>query len=133
MPSTDTDMPFDPEEIRAAERNLLALLEDPDVSKRTAAYTEDAVFVMEGSPPVEGRAAMIRRTKTRLISCSLTPYSTEGNGRLACVYGRFRCVVVRGESSEGRSVVLRLLMVWRKEPDGVWRIAREFLNNTIEE
>jgi ketosteroid isomerase-like protein len=125
--SDNVGMPFDPEEIRSAERHLVALLEDPDTGKRVTSYTEDAVFMMPGEPPIEGREQMRRRTKTRLYSVSFTPLTTEGNERLASVYALFRCVVDKSESSEGRSVALRILMVWRKEDDGVWRISREFL------
>ena len=105
---------------------------DPE-SKRVAAYAEDAVFVMAGAPPLHGRDAMRRRTKTRLFSPTLIPHSTIANGRLACVYGLFTCFVDRTEAWEGRQVALRFLIVWRKEPDGAWRIAREFLNPDVPE
>ena len=128
MPHTPS---FDPEEIRAAERHLIALLEDPDVGRRVSAYTEDAIFVMSGAPAVHGRDEMNRRTKTQLFSVALTPYETEGQGRLACVYGFFTCVVGRTASSDGQPIAMRFLIVWRKESDGVWRIAKEFLNTDI--
>ncbi len=120
-------MPFDPNEIRSSERQLIALLEDPDTGKRVMHYTEDAVFMMPGGPPIEGREQMRRQTKTRLHSVSLIPLTTEGNERFASVYARFSCVVGKSETSEGQFVALRILMVWRKEDDGVWRISREFL------
>jgi ketosteroid isomerase-like protein len=125
--SDNVGMPFDPEEIRSAERHLVALLEDQDTGKRLMRYTEDAVFMMPGEPPIEGREQMRRRTKTRLYSVSLIPLTTEGNDRMASVYARFSCVVGKSETSEGQIVALRILMVWRKEDDGVWRISREFL------
>jgi ketosteroid isomerase-like protein len=128
MTATPMEPDFDPEEIRTAERHLVTLLEDPDVSKRIAAYTEDAVFVMSGAPAVRGRDEMMRRTKRRLFSVSLSPLETEGQGRLACVYGRFAGVVDRTDTSEGKPIAMRFLIVWRKDTDGVWRIAKEFLN-----
>jgi ketosteroid isomerase-like protein len=125
------DRTFDPEEIRAAERNLVGLLEDSDVEKRVAAYAVDAIFVMSGAPTVQGRKEMSRRPKTRLFDVSLTPHSTEGYGPIACVYGDFACVVGRTTSSEGQPLTMRFLIAWRKEPDGVWRIFREFLNTDV--
>jgi len=119
---------FDPAEIRAAERSVVAMLEDPDVSKRAYAYTEDATFCRSGVPVVQGRQEMLNRTKTQLFDVLLEPHITEGHGNLACVYGRFSCLVGRTPASPGTSVALRFLIVWRKEADGVWRIAREFLN-----
>lgn len=128
MPALPMEPSFDPVEIRSAERRLVTLLEDPDVSKRVAAYTDDAVFVMAGAPAVHGRDEMMQRPKRRLFSVSIAPVATEGHGRLACVYGRFAAVVDRTESSEGRPIAMRFLIVWRKEADGGWRIAKEFLN-----
>jgi ketosteroid isomerase-like protein len=128
MPALPMEPNFDKEEIRAAERHLVTLLEDPDVSKRVAAYTDDAIFAMSGAPAVHGRDEMMRRPKRRLFSVSLSPMETEGHGRLACVYGRFAAVVDRTDSSDGRPIAMRFLIVWRKEADGVWRIAKEFLN-----
>ena len=84
--SDNVGMPFDPEEIRSAERHLIALLEDSDTGKRVMSYTEDAVFMMPGEPPIEGREQMRSRAKTRLHSVSLIPLTTEGNERFASVY-----------------------------------------------
>jgi ketosteroid isomerase-like protein len=119
---------FDVAEIRAAERSVVAMLEDPDVSKRTYAYTEDATFCMSGVPVIQGRQEMLSRTKTQLFSVSLKPYATEGHGNLAYAYGLFSCFIGRTATSVGTPIDLRFLTVWRKEADGVWRIAKEFLN-----
>ena len=70
---------------------------------------------------------MRRQAKTRLHSVSSIPLKTEGNDRLASVYARFSCGVGKSDTDEGQIVALRILMVWRKEDDGVWRISREFL------
>jgi ketosteroid isomerase-like protein len=64
---------FDVAEIRAAERSVVAMLEDPDVSKRAYAYTEDAAFCMSGVPVIQGRQEMLSRTKTQLFAVSLKP------------------------------------------------------------
>ena len=128
MAGADGQADFDANEIRAAERRLLALLEDPDVNQRAYAYAEDATFCMASAPAVEGRQEMLRRAKTQLFSVSLQPLATEGHGNLAYVYGRFSCFVGRTAVSVGAPIHLRFLIVWRKESDGVWRIAKEFLN-----
>jgi ketosteroid isomerase-like protein len=119
---------FDEAEIRAAERSMVALLEDPELSKRAYAYTEDAIFCMSGAPVIQGRQEMLSRPNTQMFSVSLKPEATEGHGNLAYVYGRFSCFIGRTASSAGTPVDLRFLMVWRKEADGIWRIAKEFLN-----
>jgi ketosteroid isomerase-like protein len=119
---------FDEAEIRAAERSVVALLEDPDVSKRAYAYTEDAIFCMSGVPVIQGRQEMLSRPNTQLFSVSLKPEATEGHGNLAYVYGHFSCFIGRTAGSAGTPIDRRFLMVWRKEADGIWRIAKEFLN-----
>ena len=127
MDKNNKDSNFKVEEIRAAERKIIALLEDEDVNKRVAAYTVDAIFVMDGVPPVHGRDELLKRKKTRLFDVSLVPHSTEGNEKIACVYGVFTGFVGRTESSKGQKISMRFLILWRKESDGVWRIAKEFL------
>lgn len=115
----------DEAQIRAAERSFVALLEDPDVSKRASAYTEDAIVCMSGMPVIQSRQEMLSRQNKRLFSVSLEPEATEGSGNLAYVYGRFSCRIDRA----GTAIQSRFLMVWRKEADGVWRISKEFLNS----
>ncbi len=121
---------FDEAEIAAALQALVGVLEDPDPRKRAYAYTEDATFVMPGMPPVQGREEMLRRLEngTILRSVRITPYDIEGRQDLAYAYGLFTCVVDPAEGRPGGRVAMRFLMVLRREPDGVWRIAREFLS-----
>lgn len=121
--------PFDDTEIVAVLESLVPILEDPDPRKRADVYTEDATFLMPGIAPVEGRAEMIRRLQTSpvLRSVTITPHTIEGRGDLAYAYGRFTCVAEGTADRPGGPVALRFLMVCRKEPDGVWRIAREFM------
>lgn len=126
MPSQSSS--FDAAEIRAAERAILRALEDPDTNKRLECYTHDAVFLFPGAPAVHGREELGRRSKANLSSCKMTPLQTEGSGNLACVYGLFSCVSGRTGPSAETIVSMRFLIVWRREPDGVWRIARESLS-----
>ena len=116
-------------EIRETLQSLVGILEDADLKKRAYAYTEDATFVMSGATPVHGREEMLRRLETgaRLSSVQITPHTIEGEGRLASVYGHFACLAGRTDASPGIPATLYFLMVLRKEQDGAWRIAREFL------
>lgn len=52
---------------------------------------------------------------------TITPSIIEARDDLAYAYGLFTCV------QDEHPVTLRFLMVLRKEADGAWRIAREFL------
>ena len=109
--------------ITAALQGFVPVLEDPDPRRRASIYTEDATFVMPGLPVLQGRAEMLRRLEsgTLLRSVTITPSIIEARDDLASAYGLFTCV------QDERPVSLRFLMVLRKEDDGAWRIAREFL------
>ena len=115
---------FDEAEIRAAERALVQALQSSDPTAWVYAYTEDAVFVGPGAPAVQGRAALLDMAKRMkpLSSVSIQPLRTEGSGNLATVYGHASWV------SAGSAAKMRLIIVWRKEADGQWRIAQELLN-----
>lgn len=120
---------FDEAEIRAAERTLVQALQSPDTTAWVYAYTEDAVFVGPGSPAVQGRVALLEMAKRMkpLSSVSIQPLRTEGSGNLATVYGHASWVSGRPPES-GPVAKMRLIIVWRKEADGQWRIAQELLN-----
>lgn len=119
---------FDENEIRAAERALVAALEAADPTAWVYMYTEDAIFVGPGSPAVEGRAALLRMAHAMrpLSSVVLTPIKTEGDGKVACVYGRGSWGSGR-PPNEGGETRVRLVIVWRKEGDGQWRVAQEVM------
>jgi uncharacterized protein (TIGR02246 family) len=120
---------FNEQELRQAERALEAALSSSDPSAWVAHYTEDAVFVAPGAPAVQGRDALIRMSKAMkpLSSVKLTDLKTDGSGKLAAVYGRGTWVNGAGTPTETASNV-RLIIVWRKEADGRWRIAQELLH-----
>jgi ketosteroid isomerase-like protein len=86
-------------------------------------YTEDAILVESGER-VEGRPALLAmaRAMKPLSSVSMAPRHTEGDGRLAYVVGTASWVGSHGPTN------VQALMIWRKEPDGVWRIAYESLS-----
>jgi uncharacterized protein (TIGR02246 family) len=120
---------FDEAEIRAAERALVQALQAPDPTAWVYSYTEDAVFVAPGAPAVQGRAALLQMASAMkpLSSVSLQPIRTEGSANLATVYAHGSWVNGRPPEAGSTSKV-RLIIVWRKEADGQWRIAQELLN-----
>jgi ketosteroid isomerase-like protein len=116
--------------IRAAEQRLAAAFESPDPRAWVDYYTDDAIFAGPGAPTIEGRAALLEMAPLVVISSmEIVVESTIGSGDLAATTGRVTWVNgVRG--SGGAEVRRRFLMVWRREEDGRWRIARELLNES---
>ena len=120
---------FNATEIRSAERALVNALEDSDPTAWVYHYTEDAVFVMPGNPPIAGREALLQmaRAMRPLSSVSITALRTEGSGSIAYTYGEASWVNGRSPNT-GTTTNLRLVIIWRKEADGQWRVALELLN-----
>ena len=116
---------FEESEIRAAERRLEAALEEDDHTAWVYVYTEDAVFHGGGEHAVVGRESLLAMASSMrpLRSVSIRPLRTEGAGGLAAVW--FEGAWVSGPGTDPTNVEVRGLIVWRKEPDGVWRVAME--------
>lgn len=119
---------FDPNEIRAATSNLVAALEDPDPTTWVYMYTEDAGLLEAGSDPLQGRAKLLELAQAMqpMSSVTITPARTEGHGNLAYMYGTASWVNGRPPQT-GPTSHVHLLIVWRKEADGQWRVAQEVL------
>lgn len=119
---------FDPAEIQAATTKLIAALEDPDPTAWVYMYTEDAGLLEAGSEPLEGRAKLLELAGAMqpMSSVTISATRTEGHGRIAYMYGTASWVNGRPPQAGSTSRV-HLVIVWRKEPDGQWRVAQEVL------
>jgi len=94
-------------------------------------YTDDAIFAGPGLPTIEGRAALLAAAKqTTISSMQIVADSDHRGRRLAATLGRASWVS-RPRNSGAPTRRRRFLMVWRKEPDWRWRIARELLNEDL--
>jgi ketosteroid isomerase-like protein len=123
--------PSDIAAIRSAEQVLAGAFEDPDPTAWVDCYTDDAIFAAPGLPTIEGRAAFLAAAaQTTISSMEIIADSTIGAGDLAASTGR--ATWVSGPRDSGAPTRRRrFLMVWRREPDGRWRVARELLNDDL--
>jgi ketosteroid isomerase-like protein len=119
---------FDAQEIQTATTKLVAALQNPDPTAWVYMYTENAGLLEAGSPPREGRAKLLELAKSMqpMSSVVISPSRIEGDGTLAYMSGRASWVNGRPPQAGSTSNV-HLLIVWRKEPDGQWRVAQEAL------
>ena len=117
--------------IRAAERSLAQAFENPDLTAWVDFYTDDAIFVGPGVPAIVGRPALLELAPhISISSMQIEVESTLGAGDLAATYGRVTWVS-GPKGSDAPTVRRRFLMVWRRDLDGTWRIAREMLNEDL--
>jgi ketosteroid isomerase-like protein len=111
---------FDESEIRAAEHRLEAALEAVDRTAWVFEYTADAVFDGGGEHAVVGRDSLLAMATSMrpLTEVSIRPLRTEGR-EASWVSG----------SADGvpTNVEVRGMILWRREPDGVWRVAMEHI------
>ena len=117
--------------IRAAEAALADAFEAPDRTAWVDFYTDDAIFVGPGAPAIEGRSSLLDAARAITISSmEIAADSTLGSGDFAATVGR--ATWVSGPKGSDATVQRRrFLMVWRRDPDGRWRIARELLNDDV--
>ena len=117
--------------IRGAEEALADAFEAPDPTAWVAFYTEDAIFVGPGMPALEGRDALLEAAPAVVISSmEIVADSTLGTEDFAATHGRASWV--NGpKDSDAPQVRRRFLMVWRRDADGRWRIARELLTDDV--
>jgi ketosteroid isomerase-like protein len=116
---------FDESEIRDAERRMVEALQSPDRLAWVAEYTEDAVF--DAGEPVRGREALLAMAAgmSPLRDVTITALHTEASGDRAAVW--CEATWTSGPDDEPHHVQVRGILVWRREPDGVWRVALEHL------
>src|SRR5262245_55570616 len=110
---------LDPGEIRAAERAIITALESSDPTAWVYMYTEDAVFLEAGAPPIVGRQALLDMAKSMkpLSSVTISPERTVGAGNLAFVYCTASWVNGRPPGTGSTSRV-RGVIIWQKQADG---------------
>lgn len=124
----DPQAMFDESQIRAAEHRLETALEADDPAAWVFEYTEDAVFDGGGEHAVVGRESLLAMASSMrpLGSVSIRPLRTAGRGDLAVVWAEASWVSGPAES-EPTTVDVRGMIMWRKEDDGVWRVAMEHI------
>lgn len=123
--------PSDIAAIRAAEEELAEAFEASDRTAWVDFYTDDAIFVAPGLAAIEGRAALLAAAQQIVISSmQIVSESTLGAGDFAATLGRASWVSAPSGSAPTKTR-RRFLMVWRRESDWRWRIARELLNEDL--
>jgi ketosteroid isomerase-like protein len=124
---------LDLDELQDFPRYWERLFEDGDQRQIAAHYTPDAQLVATGLPTVVGHDAIenfwrlaIERTAAAGLHRTVRLDHVEKSGSLGYMRG---FVEVCGP---GVSIVTRYVTVWRREPDGLWRLAVDISCNQPE-
>lgn len=117
---------------RQAERWVEAARQE-DADALAALYTEDAIMLPPGAPPITGRDR-IRSLFARQFARSEGTYEFQTyelvvTGDWAYRRGSYVATV---DPAQGDAVRLedKFIDIWRRSPDGEWRIARDIWNHT---
>ncbi len=103
-----------------------------DVDSVAALYTEDAVFMPPGHPPVRGRAA-IREFLAGfppVESLELRNDEIEGRLDLAYVRGTLIMTLMPEGASEAMVDTGKYIEIRKRQPDGSWPLAVDIFNSS---
>jgi uncharacterized protein (TIGR02246 family) len=117
--------------IRAAVSEWAAAAQAKDAAKFVSFYAEDATVMMEDAPDVTGiagiREAMGGMMQDPNFALSFTPTSVEvaRSGELAFEGGSYSLTMTDPASKQAASESGHYLVVWKKQADGTWKVARD--------
>lgn len=97
------------------------------------AFAEDAVTLPPNAPAVVGRPAIQAYMKTfpPIRDFSMTRLMIDGRDDLAVVHGSYEMTMVVPGSPDGVKDVGKYLEVWKKQPDGAWKLIRDAFSSDL--
>ena len=124
------------DELRGLDAKLGQAIDAKDAAAIAAFYSDDAILMPTAEPIVRGKAAITEEWKHILAIPAFQNESKLGGvevaaaGDLAYTYGSYRSRLM-GE--DGKLVIEpgKWLTIWKKQPNGGWRIAVETYNTDI--
>ena len=96
-------------------------------------FAEDAVSLPPNAPAVVGRPAIQAYMKTfpPFRDFSMTPRMIDGRGDLAVVRGNYAMTLSVPGSPAGQKDVGKYLEIWKKQPDGGWKVIRDAFSSDL--
>ena len=113
-------------------RELEAAVARGDAATIAAVYADDAVLMPPGFEAAHGRPAVEQFWRAAfqfgLKEVALQPQEVVADGNLAYEIGTG---TARMESLDGQATdtTSKYILVWRRQPDGTWRIAADIWNS----
>ena len=134
MPMQATAAPLTKEDVTAI-RSIISKFDEDMLAGNSAAvadvYTDDAVLFPPNSPMVRGRADIRQFFDEfpKVTEFRQHPIEIVGEGELAFPWGTYELVVLPPGATRPVRDEGKVLAVWRKQPDGSWRIHRACWNS----
>lgn len=124
------------DELRSLDAKLGKAIDAKDAGAIGAFYADDAILMPTAEPVIKGKAAITGEWKHILaIPAFKNESQLEGvvlaeAGDLAYTYGSYRSRLM-GEDGKLVMEPGKWLTIWKKQPDGGWRIAVDTYNTDI--
>lgn len=126
----------DVEALRAADARLQTAMTQRNLGQIVAFYADDAVFLPTAEPTVTGKAAITAEWKHILAipdyqnTTKLLRVEVAAARDMAYTMGTYTS---RMMGQDGKPVVEpgKWLSIWKKQPDGAWRIVMDTYNTDI--
>lgn len=123
-------------ELRTLDAKLGQAIDAKDAAAIASFYADDAILMPTAEPVVRGKAAIADEWKHILAipafqnESKLVGVEVASAGDLAYTYGSYRSQLM-GEDGRLTTEPGKWLTIWKKHPDGRWRIAVETYNTDI--
>ena len=119
--------------IAAFNKSYLKAINDGDAAALGSLTTEGHIMVAPGRPPLVGKAANIaangRAYEQFKIDETWSPQETVVSGDLAYQRGTFTVAATPKAGGEARATHGNFLRIYRREPDGSWRMTVDTFNS----
>lgn len=105
-----------------------------DINHVLSFWTDDAVVIPPGLPPMIGKAALRQYVEGSLqipgfrISWTSKDVSFSPDGKLAYMFST-NLVTMNAPGGQPFTTEGRAVTIWRREPDGTWRCAVDIWNS----
>ncbi|HKV05543.1 MAG TPA: SgcJ/EcaC family oxidoreductase [Candidatus Acidoferrales bacterium] len=120
--------------VRATDAEWSKTAATKDVEKTISYYTDDAILLAPGAPPVVGRDELRKAWQRMLAAPGLhlttAPISVEvaRSGELAWEVGSFQ-VKTLDHAGKASTQSGKFVLVWKKQGDGSWKVAADTNGN----
>jgi len=123
----------DAEMIRRANQEWVAAIKSGDIEAQLAPLTTDAIFLAPDEPAVSGLDAIrawIHRNFDPVTFTELNVTTDElvVSGDIAFSRGLFDGTLEPKAGGAPARAVTKYVLIWRRQPDGSWKIARDIWN-----